>query len=188
MARQETRERLFGARGKEGSRNCVSKSGRGVGFSGSTRALYTYEREREGGRKRVISLSRARARARLRGSSPWNFNQRQLLAGVARSPYVRTFLETQRQNSIFPPFSSPSTAAFLQPRCNLVVVAAAGGESNSRALPRTQRRLSLFPKSCPSPAAPRASRKMRRAGIAPLSSGGARRGCASELGPSGVLN
>lgn len=40
-----------------------------------------------------------------RGSSPWNFNQRQLLAGVARSPYVRTFLETQRQNSIFPPFS-----------------------------------------------------------------------------------
>ncbi|KAG7189741.1 hypothetical protein KM043_017406 [Ampulex compressa] len=38
------------------------------------------------------------------GSSPWNFNQRQLLAGVARPPYVRTFL--RRSGRI--QFSSPS--------------------------------------------------------------------------------
>lgn len=97
-ARQEMRTNISW---RKRSRNCVSKSGRGVGFSGSTRTLYG-----EGRGWRSYKEARGERRERtvvVRGSSPWNFNQRQLLAGVACSPYVRTFLETQ--NSIFPPFS-----------------------------------------------------------------------------------
>lgn len=114
----------------------------GVGFSGSTRTLW---------RKGVGEREWAD------GFSPWNFNQRQLLAGVARSPYVRTFLETQRQNSILPSFS-PLSLSFL-PRVDLAaripsssVVARRGG--NRQVLPRDARRLILSPKTHHFPASP----------------------------------
>lgn len=97
MAQEETR-RLHGSR--KGEHNCVSKSGRASAFP----AQHVMEK-------------RSGQRAWVDGSSPWNFNQRQLLAGVARSSYVCTFLETQRQNSILPSFS-PLSCSFL-PRTNL---------------------------------------------------------------------
>lgn len=107
--------------------------------------LNTYVMEKGGGREWAG------------GSSPWNFNQRQLLAGVARSPYVRTFLETQRQNSILPSFS-PLSLSFL-PRVDLAaripslsVVARRGG--NRQVLLRDARKLILSPKAHHFPASP----------------------------------
>lgn len=99
--------------------------------------------------ERGKAAKRARARAlEGGGSSPWNFNQRQLLAGVARSPYVRIFLlETQRQNSIFPPFSplnlSPFSLCLSRPGCDNVVVAIATRGGNRQVLLRDARRLIL---------------------------------------------
>lgn len=126
----------------EGERNCVSKSGRASAFP----AQHVRYGEKGGGAS---------------GSSPWNFNQRQLLAEVARSPYVRTFLETQ--NSIFPPFS-PLSRSFLlrvestwlrerrrRRRC-------CKKKDNRRVLPRDTRRLILSPKHIPFPIASRLSR------------------------------
>lgn len=85
------------------------------------------------------------------GSSPWNFNQRQLLAGVARSPYIRTFLlETQQQNSIFLPFSPLFlfSLCLSRPGCEnvvVVVVVVARKGSNRQVLLRDARRLILVP-------------------------------------------
>lgn len=107
----------------------------GIGFSGSTRTLW-----RKGAGKRAWTG----------GSSPWNFNQRQLLARVTRSPYIRTFLETQRQNSILPSFS-PLSRSFLpraRPgRANLIIVIVVRRGGNRQVLPRDARRLILSPKA-----------------------------------------
>lgn len=108
----------------------------GVGFSDSTRTLW-----RKGAGKRAWEG----------GSSPWNFNQRQLLAGVARSPYVRTFLETRRQNSILPSFSPFSLSLASRPgRANLVIIVVTRRGGNRQVLPPA-RRLILFPKAYPFP-------------------------------------
>lgn len=119
-----------------------------VDFSGSTRTLWRKGCGGRGGYKRAWAG----------GSSPWNFNQRQLLAGVARSPYVRTFLEMPRRGRI--QFCRPlarSAVPFSReptwPRSNLVVVVVvvARRGSNRQVLSPDARRLILSPEAYPFP-------------------------------------